>query len=79
MTVIPMARKTRIELDNDAILTIRTAPVFGPLLAPARYKAAYGGRGSGKSHFFASLAVRDCARNKGMSIVCIREVQKTLK
>jgi hypothetical protein len=29
-------------------LKIPTAKVFEPLLAPARYKAVYGGRGSGK-------------------------------
>jgi phage terminase large subunit len=55
------------------------APVFEGLTGPARYKAAYGGRGSGKSHFFATLAVRDTVANKGLRIVCIREVQKTLK
>ena len=27
-----------------------------PLLKPARYKGAYGGRGGGKSHFFATMA-----------------------
>jgi hypothetical protein len=31
-----------------AILKIPTAKVFEPLLAPARYKGVYGGRGSGK-------------------------------
>src|SRR3978361_1544474 len=31
---------------------IPTAKIFEPLLAAARYKAVYGGRGSGKSHFF---------------------------
>ena len=31
-----------------SILKIPTAKVFEPLLAPARYKGAYGGRGSGK-------------------------------
>ena len=36
-------------------LRIATARVFAPLLAPARYKGAYGGRGSGKSHFFGEL------------------------
>jgi hypothetical protein len=30
------------------MLRIPTAKVFEPLLQPARYKAAYGGRGSGK-------------------------------
>lgn len=29
-------------------LTIPTAKIFEPLLKPARYKGAYGGRGSGK-------------------------------
>lgn len=29
-------------------LRIMTAKVFEPLLVPARYKAAFGGRGSGK-------------------------------
>ena len=31
-----------------SILRIQTARVFEPLLAPARYKGAFGGRGSGK-------------------------------
>ena len=60
-------------------LVIDTAPVFEPLLGPARYKAAYGGRGSGKSHFFAELMVEDSLANKGLRSVCIREVQKDLK
>ena len=65
-------------------LTIETAAVFEPLLHPARYKAAYGGRGSGKSRFFAGLDVEDALRfpgeaGEGMRLVCIREVQKSLK
>jgi phage terminase large subunit len=52
--------------------------VFRPLLEPARYKGAFGGRGSGKSHFFGELLVEDCLAQKGMLAVCIREVQKTL-
>jgi hypothetical protein len=31
-----------------SILKIPTARIFEPLLQPARYKGAYGGRGSGK-------------------------------
>jgi hypothetical protein len=31
-----------------SILKIPTAKIFEPLLAPARYKGAHGGRGSGK-------------------------------
>lgn len=61
-----------------SILRIETARVFRPLLDPARYKAAWGGRGSGKSHFFAGLLVEDHLREKGLLSVCIREVQKSL-
>ncbi len=59
-------------------LQLKTPRVFQPLLQPARYKGAYGGRGSGKSHFFAELTIEDCLRERGMLVVCIREVQKTL-
>lgn len=61
-----------------SILQIETARVFRPLLEPARYKGAHGGRGSGKSHFFAELLVETCLYQRGMLGVCIREVQKTL-
>jgi phage terminase large subunit len=64
-------------------IQIPTAEVFEPLLAPARYKGAHGGRGSGKSHFFGSLLIEDCLAEpgnygEGMRAVCIREVQKDL-
>jgi phage terminase large subunit len=59
-------------------LTIETAEVFEPLLAPARWKAAWGGRGSGKSHFFAGLLIEDSLAERGLLSVCIREVQKDL-
>lgn len=58
-------------------LTIETPRVFQPLLYPARYKGAYGGRGSGKSHFFAELLIERCVM-RPTSAVCIREVQKSL-
>jgi phage terminase large subunit len=65
-------------------LKIETAPVFVPLLEPARDKAAHGGRGSGKSHFFAGLMVEDAVRfpgdaQEGLRAICGREVQKDLK
>lgn len=62
-----------------AILEIETAAVFEPLLHPSRYKGAHGGRGSGKSHFFAEMLVEDAMRHAGLRAVCIREVQKSLK
>ncbi|MGO1074881.1 PBSX family phage terminase large subunit [Inquilinus sp. CA228] len=57
---------------------IDLAPVFEPLLEPSRYKAAYGGRGSGKSHAFAELLVRRCIEAAPVRAVCIREVQRSL-
>lgn len=62
-----------------SVLEIPTAEVFEPLLKPARYKGAHGGRGSGKSHFFAGLLIEDSLAEKGLLSVCIREVQKSLK
>lgn len=64
-------------------LQIPTAEVFLPLLAPSRYKGAWGGRGSGKSHFFAGKLIEDCLAEpgesgEGMRAVCVREVQKDL-
>ena len=60
-------------------LQIQTARVFLPLLEASRYKAAFGGRGSGKSQFFADMLIEDSLYEKGLRSVCIREVQKSLK
>jgi phage terminase large subunit len=59
-------------------LRIPTAKVFEPLLKPARYKCIYGGRGSGKSHFFGELLIETCQAELGTSAVCIREAQRAL-
>jgi phage terminase large subunit len=67
-----------------SVLEIETAEVFAPLLEPARDKAAHGGRGSGKSHFFAGLLIEDSlaepgnSGGEGLRSVCIREIQKDL-
>jgi phage terminase large subunit len=50
-----------------------------PLLPPARYKGAKGGRSSGKSHFFAEMAVERMVTDPALRLVCIREVQRSLK
>lgn len=60
-------------------LQIDVAPAFRPLLASARYKGAWGGRGSGKSQFFADLVVATAIRKPGFRGLCCREVQKSLK
>ena len=62
-----------------SILQIPTAKVFKPLLKPSRYRCAHGGRGSGKSHFFAGLMVEELLRYPNKRFVCVREIQKSLK
>lgn len=49
-----------------------------PLLYPKRYKGAYGGRGGAKSHFFAEQIILRCYQ-KTTRVVCIREVQNSIK
>lgn len=61
-----------------SVLQIQTPRAFVPLLKPARYKGVHGGRGSGKSHFFAESLVEECIRTK-TDAVCLREIQKSLK
>ncbi|UOF78814.1 phage terminase [Caudoviricetes sp.] len=59
-------------------LVIETASVFEPLLQPSRYKGIYGGRGSGKSHFYADLWLDENVRQK-LDFVCLRETLKSLE
>lgn len=59
-------------------LKIPTAKIFEPLLQRSRYKGVFGGRGSGKSPFFAELLVETCQAERGTLAVCIREAQRTL-
>ena len=48
-------RRLTLGFDDPRLKTLRieTPQKFLPLIKPARYKCAHGGRGSGKSHFFA--------------------------
>lgn len=62
---------------SSSVLRIETPEVFVPLLAPARYKGAHGGRGSGKSHFFGEMLIERSIMEK-TDAVCVREVQKSL-
>ncbi|QPI00125.1 PBSX family phage terminase large subunit [Campylobacter concisus] len=61
------------------IIDLNTAPIFEPLLESKRYKGAKGGRGSGKSHFFAECIIETMLINPNARIVCIREIQRSLK
>jgi len=60
-------------------LQIQTPRWAVPLLKPCRYKGVRGGRGSGKSHFFAELLVEEHVSNPDQQSVCIREIQRSLK
>jgi len=64
---------------DGTVITPQISDAYQPFLKPSRYKAVKGGRGSGKSHFFAQAAVVNCAAVLGTRVVCIREVQKTLR
>lgn len=59
-------------------LSIETPRAFEPLLGRSRYKAAFGGRGGAKSHFFAELLIERCLWGPTRA-ACIREVQNSLK
>lgn len=59
-------------------LRIEYPPWIEDFLKPARYKAAHGGRGSGKSHAFATMLIEEMVNNKDFKVVCIREIQKSL-
>jgi phage terminase large subunit len=61
-----------------SVLRIDTAAVYEPLLRPARYKGAHGGRGSGKSHFFGELWLEENIAEK-LDFVCVRETLKSLE
>ena len=60
-------------------LEIATPRWAVPLLQPARYKGAWGGRGSGKSHTFGENLVEAMILDQDLKAVSIREVQKSLK
>lgn len=61
-----------------ATLQIETPRAYLPLLSPARYKGAFGGRGSAKSHFFAGLWLEENVTEK-LDCVCLRETLKSLE
>ena len=60
-------------------MDVETAPWVLQFLEPARYKGAYGGRGSGKSHAFADMMVDYALMIDGFRGVCIRETKTSIK
>lgn len=73
------ARRSLIPLKAEpGVLNIEVPRAFLPLLKPARYKGAHGGRGGAKSHFFAEQMVKRTWL-KLTRAVCIREIQNSLR
>jgi phage terminase large subunit len=60
------------------VLQLKTPEWALPLLEASRYKGAWGGRGSGKSHMFAEMMLEEHIMNQSQSSVCVREIQKSL-
>lgn len=60
-------------------LRIEVPRALRPLLQPARFKGAYGGRGGAKSHFFAGQIIARACGPEPIRVACIREVQNTIK
>lgn len=61
-------------------LTPQTASVFAPLWEkPGRYKGAWGGRGSAKSNDRAQAVIIKMITVPGCRVVCLREVQNSIK
>lgn len=61
------------------VVDLPVARAYVPFLQPSRYKGAYGGRGSAKSHEFAKNVLKRCVEKPGTRVVCVREIQRSLE
>lgn len=59
-------------------MQVQIPEAFAELFTPARYKAFYGGRGSAKSHSFATTLLIQGGEQR-LRILCGREVQASIK
>lgn len=59
-------------------LEIALPDAFRPLFVPSRYKAFYGGRGSGKSHSVATALVL-MAAERPLRVLAAREIQRSIR
>lgn len=73
-----MARAAAKAVDPGVTLQFNTPRVFVPLLTSARFRGAKGGRGSGKSHFFAESLIEDMVLGHTRA-ACVREIQNSIK
>lgn len=61
-----------------ATLRLETPRALAPLLQRSRYKGAHGGRGSGKSHFFAGLLIKRALTKKELRTIYVQKIQRNL-
>lgn len=61
---------------SEVAISWEVPKVFKPLLSRKRYLGVHGGRGSGKSHFFAAMIVARML--EGVDCLCVREVQNSI-
>ena len=65
---------------SDLNLNPKTPEIFAPLwTVKSRYKGAHGGRGSAKSNDRAQAVIIAMATRPGCRVVCVREVQNSIK
>ncbi|QIK37101.1 hypothetical protein GWK36_02770 [Caldichromatium japonicum] len=72
-----LRRRARARARGDN-LGIQLPPWASEFQRPARYKVAWGGRGSAKSHTFARMLLMHAAE-RPMRILCARELQISIK
>lgn len=65
-------------MPDGLVLDIPTAPAFLPLLDGKRFQGARGGRGSGKSFFYAERTAEGMF-SQHTRIACVRETQNSIK
>ena len=63
--------------NSHKVIRASVSKAFKPFKNSSRFKVAYGGRGSGKSHYFAKSMIILCMSKK-VRCLCTREVQKSI-
>lgn len=63
---------------SESEITTDIFPAFEDYLQPARFKVAFGGRGSGKTRTFVTILVNNVFAH-GWRIVCLREIMQSIK
>jgi PBSX family phage terminase large subunit len=80
LKAISLSRHQAIEKGKISFaLPAWSRPLFAGTRGSPRYKAAKGGRASGKSHFFAEILLKRMIEDPNTKAICIREVQRSLE